>query len=216
MEAKQSNKENNKLSLRERWKMSPKCLRWINFRGSIYWYALWLVVVLVVLLIASMLLTRNNLDLQNVFVAIFTGAISSTIVTILLQIKQDKLQNEKKRSILFDAGFFIKIFTDRYPKIVKNSNHTWVEKYLTVEESIKFLADIYINQPQLFDTTEIHYLRDIRNNYRFITRLIEVPLKDHKMDQQTDKEIKELLYKISVNIGCLKIYWEELDLIPKD
>ena len=205
--------DKKKLSLRERWKLSPRYLRWINFRGSIYWYALWLVVVLVVLLIASMLLTRNNPGLQNIFVAIFTGAISSTIVTILLQVKQDKLQNEKKRSILFDARYNIKVFTIRYSSLVQNTKISWTDKFIQLDKAINFFSEIYTYQASLFDPTEINYLRDIKNNYWFILRMIESQNKD---EAKMNDKIGELTGKIAVNIECLKIYWEDLELIPKD
>lgn len=216
MDSKDSKSKDKKLSIKEKWRMSPRYLRWINFKNSIYWYALGLVILLVSLLIISMLLTGKNPTLQNVFVAIFTGAISSAFVTILLQVKQDRLENEKKRSILFDAGYFIKLFNDRYYKLEKDPHYTWLEKYQRVEESVRFLADIYTNQAQLFDTIEMNFLRDLRNNYRFITRLIDAPHKNVKIKKDMNDEIGKLLQKISANVGCLKIYWEYMELIPKD
>lgn len=46
--------------------------------------------------------------------SIFTGILASIIVSVIIQRKQDKELFERKRAVLFDAGFYLKKFEEDY------------------------------------------------------------------------------------------------------
>ena len=54
--------------------------------------------------------------------SIFTGIIASIIVTVIIQKKQDKEQFERKRAVLFDAGFYLKKFEQDYNEKKKTNS----------------------------------------------------------------------------------------------
>ena len=83
-------------------------LKWksVNLKSSIYPVC---AIFFVISLIAIIIICYNFKPDSHVYSlgnSIFTGIIASIIVTVIIQKKQNKEQFERKRAVLFDAGFY--------------------------------------------------------------------------------------------------------------
>lgn len=157
--------------------------------------------------------------------SIFTGIIASIIVSVIIQKKQDKEQFERKRAVLFDAGFYLKNFEQDYNKKKKNDiklDEDWLQIFELCREPAEYLSDMYRNGLDVLDVVDISILRSINSKYRFImssSKAINSHKKDKKflrdpveiveVHDRFDKEIREL----KENLFYLLIKWEKDSII---
>lgn len=152
------------LSEKMKWKI-------VNLKSSIYpACAVFLVVSLIAIIIICCNVKQESFvyGLGN---SIFTGIIASILVSVIIQRKQDKEQFERKRAVLFDAGFYLKKFEQDYKEKKKSNNkldEDWQQLFELCREPAKYLSKMYKNGLDVLDVVDIHILRLINSKYRFI------------------------------------------------
>lgn len=202
-------------------------LKWkrVNLKSSIYPVC---AIFFVISLIAIIIICYNfKLDspVYSLGNSIFTGIIASIIVTVIIQKKQDKEQFERKRAVLFDAGFYLKKFEQDYNEKKKTNSRLDDDREQLFElcrEPAKYLSKMYRNGSEVLDVVDIFILRSINSKYRFIissSKAINALKKDKKFLREPeeivevhdwfDKEIKEL----KENLFYLLIKWEKDSVI---
>ena len=103
--------------------------------------------------------------------SIFTGILASIIVSVIIQRKQDKEIFERKRAVLFDAGFYLKKFEQDYKEKKKSNNELDEDRKQLFElcrEPAMYLSEMYHNGLDVLDVVDISVLRSINRNYQFI------------------------------------------------
>lgn len=201
-------------------------LKWksVNLKSSIYPVC---AIFFVISLIAIIIICYNfkpDSPVYSLGNSIFTGIIASIIVTVIIQKKQDKEQFERKRAVLFDAGFYLKKFEQDYneKKINSRLDDDREQLFELCRESAKYLSKMYRNGSEVLDVVDISILRSINSKYRFIissSKAINALKKDKKflrepeeiveVHDRFDKEIKEL----KENLFYLLIKWEKDSVI---
>lgn len=201
-------------------------LKWksVNLKSSIYPVC---AIFFVISLIAIIIICYNfkpDSPVYSLGNSIFTGIIASIIVTVIIQKKQDKEQFERKRAVLFDAGFYLKKFEQDYneKKINSRLDDDWEQLFELCREPAKYLSKMYRNGSEVLDVVDISILRSINSKYRFIissSKAINALKKDKKflrepeeiveVHDRFDKEIKEL----KENLFYLLIKWEKDSVI---
>ena len=157
--------------------------------------------------------------------SIFTGIIASIIVTVIIQKKQNKEQFERKRAVLFDAGFYLKKFEQDYNEKKKTNSRLDDDREQLFElcrEPAKYLSKMYRNGSEVLDVVDISILRSINSKYRFIISLskatnalkkdkkfLREPEEIAEVHDRFDKEIKQL----KENLFYLLIKWEKDSVI---
>ena len=160
--------------------------------------------------------------------SIFTGIIASIIVSVVIQKKQDKEQLERKRAVLFDAGFYLKQFEQDY-KAKKASNskidEDWTQLFELCRKPAKYLSKMYKNGLDVLDVVDISILRSINSEYRFImalSREISLHTNDKKFLKDSIEIIKvwngydKAIRELKRNLFCLLIKWEKDLIIDSD
>lgn len=201
-------------------------LKWkrVNLKPSIYPVC---AIFFVISLIAIIIICYNfkpDSPVYSLGNSISTGIIASIIVTVIIQKKQDKEQFERKRAVLFDAGFYLKKFEQDYNEKKKTNyrlDDDWKQLFELCREPAKYLSKMYRNGSDVLDVVDISILRSINGKYRLImssSKAINTLKKDKKflrdpaeiveVHDRFDKEIKEL----KENLFYLLIKWEK-DLI---
>lgn len=186
-------------------KVKWRIWEWSN---SIYPACLkWLLVSLVVLICVNY---DNKIDTRfdSILTSIYTGVIASVVVAIFIQKKQDSIILDKKKALLFDAGFLLDGFAKKYSHLKKESNIDWVSKYKTCEEVALYLSDLYKYHKDIFDVIELNYMRAINSSLFFIKRLLDCDTDgcDEKV-VALDKKYNELISELVENLFCLIIKW---------
>lgn len=115
---------------------------------------------------------------------------------------------DKKKALLFDAGFLLDGFAKKYSHLKKESNIDWVSKYKTCEEVALYLSDLYKYHKDIFDVIELNYMRAINSSLFFIKRLLDCDTDgcDEKV-VALDKKYNELISELVENLFCLIIKW---------
>lgn len=202
-------------------------LKWksVNLKSSIYPVC---AIFFVISLIAIIIICYNfkpDSPVYSLGNSIFTGIIASIIVTVIIQKKQDKEQFERKRAVLFDAGFYLKKFEQDYNEKKKTNIRLDDDREQLFElcrEPAKYLSKMYRNGSEVLDVVDISILRSINSKYRFIissSKTINALKKDKKFLREPEeivevhdwfgKEIKEL----KENLFYLLIKWEKDSVI---
>ena len=188
-------------------KKQVKMLRWkwIKFRYSISYICIILIVCSAALFALSYCLFEKASILYEMSFALFTGVIASTIVTLIVTIKQEKDTVARKKAILFDIGFILTLYSDDYQKFIDNPPEAFDEKikqlYFICEEPAENIIKLYKSNPVLFDETEITFIRKINSSYSFFNILMECEL--------TDETIKEYFSKgLSKDSEGMRTYWK--------
>lgn len=202
-------------------------LKWkrVNLKSSIYPVC---AIFFVISLIAIIIICHNfkpDSPVYSLGNSILTGIIASIIVTAIIQKKQDKEQFERKRAVLFDAGFYLKKFEQDYNEKKKTNSSLdddWKQLFELCREPAKYLSKMYRNGSDVLDVVDISILRSINGKYRLImssSKAINTLKKDKKflrdpaeiveVHDRFDKEIKEL----KENLFYLLIKWEKDSII---
>lgn len=208
----------------------PEKIKWkrVNLKSSIYPVcAIFFVISLIAIIIICYNLKPDS-PVYSLGNSIFTGIIASIIVTVIIQKKQDKEQFERKRAVLFDAGFYLKKFEQDYNEKKKTNyrlDDDWKQLFELCREPAKYLSKMYRNGSDVLDVVDISILRSINSKYRFImssSKAINALKKDKKflrdpaeiveVHDRFDKEIKEL----KENLFYLLIKWEKDSIIDSE
>lgn len=206
------------LSEKMKWKR-------VKLKSSIYPVcAIFLVMSLIAIIIICCNFKPDSLvySLGN---SIFTGIIASIIVSVIIQRKLDKEQFERKRAVLFDAGFYLKKFEQDYNEKKKNDSkldEDWLQLFELCREPAKYLSKMYRNGSDVLDLVDISILRSINSKYRFIMssgkainslkkdkKFLREPVEIVEVHDRFDKEIREL----KENLFYLLIKWEKDSII---
>lgn len=202
-------------------------MKWkrVNLKSSIYPVcAIFFVISLIAIIIICYNLKTDS-PVYSLGNSIFTGIIASIIVTVIIQKKQEKEQFERKRAVLFDAGFYLKKFEQDYNEKKKTNyrlDDDWKQLFELCREPAKYLSKMYRNGSDVLDVVDISIMRSINSKYRFImssSKAINALKKDKKflrepeeiveVHDRFDKEIKEL----KENLFYLLIKWEKDSII---
>ena len=206
------------LSEKMKWKR-------VKLKSSIYPVcAIFLVMSLIAIIIICCNFKPDSLvySLGN---SIFTGIIASIIVSVIIQRKLDKEQFERKRAVLFDAGFYLKKFEEDYKEKKKSNSkldEDWQQLFELCREPAKYLSKMYKNGLDVLDVVDISILRSINSKYRFIMavskeinlhaknkKFLRDPAEIMEVGNKYDKEIREL----KENLFYLLIKWEKDSII---
>lgn len=197
----------------------------INWISSIYKIYVILLVVSSAAIFTICCNFKSESIVYNMGNSIFTGIIASIIVSIIIQIKQDKEQFERKKAILFDAGFYLKEFENNYrgkkicnPKL----DDDWSQLFDLCREPAEYLSKMYGNGLDIFDVLDITILRLINSKYRLIMSLskeISFHKKDKKFLRDTEQIMKvyniydEQIRTLKDNLFKLLIKWQKDSII---
>ena len=178
---------------------------WIKFKHSVSYICVILIACSAILFALSYCLFEKANILYDMSFALFTGVIASTIVTLIITIKQEKDIVARKRAILFDAGFILTLYTSDYQKFTEKPPEAFDEKikqlYFICEEPAESIIKLYKNNPVLFDETEITIIRNINSSYSFFNRLLNCDLTDETINEYFSKGLTE-------DSEGMKTYWK--------
>ena len=145
----------------------------------------------------------------NILTSVYTGILSSVIVTVLIQKRQDKLSMEKKRAVLFDAGFLLDEFSKNYQAL--ETKDDWLEVYRTCKKAASYLSNLYTNHVDVFDVMELNYLREINASLVFINKLANANsselMKSNELTIEVAETYSEMVGKLIDNLLNLIIKW---------
>ena len=145
----------------------------------------------------------------NILTSVYTGILSSVIVTVLIQKRQDKLSMEKKRAVLFDAGFLLDEFSKNYQAL--ETTDDWLEVYRTCKKAASYLSNLYTNHVDVFDVMELNYLREINASLVFINKLANANsselMKSNELTIEVAETYSEMVGKSIDNLLNLIIKW---------
>lgn len=186
-------------------------IKWgyIKWKSSIYP----IVTVFFVISVIAIILICNNFPddsmVYNLGNSLFTGIIASIVVSVIIQMKQDRNDFEKKRAILFDAGFHLTYFQTRYSekkRINDKIDEDWAQIFRLCEKPAAYLCELYNSGADVLDVVDISIIRKINHNYRYILKLSELIGANSKDDEfLTDpNEIMEVQNKYIHMIAELK------------
>ena len=201
-------------------------IKWkrVKLKSSIYpSCAIFLVISLIAIIIICCNFKSDSL-MYSLGISVFTGIIASIIVSVIIQKKQYKEQFERKRAVLFDAGFYLKDFEQNYnekQKINSKLDEDWLQLFELCRESAEYLSRMYGNGLDVLDVVDISILRSINSKYKFIMSAAKVidlnkndknflknPTEIAEVHAKIDGEIREL----KENLFYLLIKWKK-DLI---
>lgn len=172
-------------------------LKWkhIKWKSSVYA----IVAVFFIISVAAIIFICTNFPADSIIYnlgnSLFTGIIASIVVAVIIQIKQDKNEFEKKRAILFDAGFYLKCFQEQYSqkKLVNNKvDEDWKQLFRLCEEPAAYLSELYKSGVDVLDIVDISIIRKINHNYKFILRLSE-SISANSKDKEFLKDSNEIM-----------------------
>ena len=173
----------------------------------------WLIVSLFLVILVNFTDCFNE-QVGSIITAIYTGIIASVFVAVFIQKKQDEIILNKKKAMLFDAFFLLKRFVDEYYDLKNYSSVDWINKYQTCEEVSVYLCDLYRYHKDIFDVTELQFLRVINSKIFFIKRTLNVDNDDReefmKSDEKVveiDKRYNDLVNELIENLFHLIIKW---------
>lgn len=151
-------------------------IKWkkIKRKSSMYSICACLFTISVFAIIFICIVFSSDSIVYNLSNSLFTGIIASIIVAVIIQIKQDKYEFEKKRAILFDAAFYLIRFQEQYSqrKMVNNKfDEDWQQIFQLCEEPSKYLSELYKSGLDVLDIVDISIVRKINSNYKFILGL---------------------------------------------
>lgn len=197
-------------------------IKWkrVKLKSSIYpSCAIFLVISLIAIIIICCNFKSDSL-MYSLGISVFTGIIASIIVSVIIQRKQDKELFERKRAVLFDAGFYLKKFEEDYKEKRQSNSRLdvdWKQLFELCREPAKYLSKMYRNGLDVLDVVDISILRLINSKYRFImaaSKEVNSHAKDKKFLRDPaeivevwnkyDKEIREL----KENLFYLIIKWK--------
>ena len=197
----------------------------LKIKSSIYAVCTILFVISLVAIIIICCNFSTDSIVYGVGNSLFTGIIASIIVSVIIQIKQDKEQFEKKRAILFDAVFFLKNFQNNYQERKKsdsNIDEDWRGIFDLCEEPARYLSELYQSGLDILDVVDISIIRRINSSYKFILEIskeISVHskekkfLKDPKEVTKVWNKYKKEVTELKENLFFLLIKWEKDSII---
>lgn len=204
-------------------------LKWkyIKFKYSTIAICIWLIVISSFLYIMSCYCFDNDGIIYEIFFALFIGIIASAIVTLIITFKQEKDIALKKKAILFDMGFELNEYVDSYEKfqnsVPKEFDLKIKKLYFICKKPAEHIINLYKNNAELFDATEIIYIRNINASYYFFNKLLNTELSDEDIKKyfseglnessQGMKEYWKMINEINKNLNYLKIKWEMDEII---
>lgn len=202
-------------------------MRWkyINWKSSVYPIAAVSFLISVIAIISICIFFPSESIVYNLGNSLFTGIIASIVVTVIIQIKQDTLEFEKKRAILFDAGFYLTYFQKEYSEMKRANNkidEDWEQIFRLCKKPAEYLSDLYKSDVGILDVADISIIRKIANNYKFILRLSESIsansedkefLRDPGEVQDVWNKYNKMVTEIKENLFYLLIKWEKDSII---
>lgn len=210
-------------------KKKIKSLRWewIKFRHSIPCVCIILIIGSAILFAVSYYLFERTSVLYDMSFALFTGVIASTIVTLIITIKQEKDAIARKKAILFDIGFELTLFAEDHQNFISNLPEAFDEKikklYFLCAEPAENIIKTYKSNPELFDEIEILFIRNINSSYSFFYRLLNCELTDETINEYFSKGLSEdsegmrtywkLTNEISDGLLHLMVKWKKDKMI---
>lgn len=199
--------------------------KYINWRSSIYP----IVTIFFIISVAAIIFICTSFPSESIAYnlgnSLFTGIIASIVVAVIIQIKQDKLELEKKRAMLFDAGFYLTCFQKKYSEMKLANDkidEDWEQIFWLCKEPAEYLSELYKSGVDIFDTVDITIIRKITNNYKFILRLsepISANSKNKKFLSNPDEvqnvwnKYNKLVTELKENLFYLLIKWEKDSII---
>lgn len=179
---------------------------WIN---SIYPTALKWLILSLIFIILIIFDEQADKAVVNILTSVYTGILSSVIVTVLIQKRQDKLSMEKKRAVLFDAGFLLDEFSKNYQAL--ETKNDCLEVYRTCKKAASYLSNLYTNHVDVFDVMELNYLRAINASLVFINKLANANsselVKSNELTIEVAETYSEMVGKLIDNLLNLIIKW---------
>lgn len=202
-------------------------IKWknIKWKSSIYTICACIFIISVIAIIFICISFSSDSLVYSLGNSIFTGIIASIIVAVIIQIKQDKSEFEKKRAILFDAGFYLICFQKQYSekKIVNNKlDEDWKQIFLLCEKPAEYLIELYKSGVDVLDIVDISIIRKINSNYKFILNLsksISVNSKDEEFLRDSGEvmdiwdKYNHMVTELKENLFFLLIKWKKDSII---
>lgn len=196
---------------------------WIKFRYSVSFICVALILVSTLFFVICYFFCERGSIMYEVAFALFTGIIASTVVTLIVDIKQKKEMDEKKKALLFDAVFELDTYAKEYQKFHDNPPQEFDMKikylYSICAKPIEHILDLYKYNSEIFDVAEIIFIRKINSTYNFINRLFESEFSDETIkeyfhaglseDSKGIQKYWEMLNTLNENLFYLKIKWEK-------
>jgi len=196
---------------------------WIKFRYSVSFICVALILVSTLFFVICYFFFEKGSVMYEVAFALFTGIIASTVVTLIVDIKQKREMDEKKKALLFDAVFELATYAEEYKKFHDNPPLEFDMKikrlYSICTKPIEHILDLYKYNSEIFDVVEIIFIRKINSTYNFFNRLFESELSDdvikeyfHAGFSEDSKGMQkhwEMLNTLNENLFYLKIKWEK-------
>lgn len=203
-------------------KMQWKKIKW---KSSVYRICALFFVLSVIAIICICITCSSDSIVYSVGNSLFTGIIASIVVSVILQVKQDKSSFEKKQAILLDASFYLLSFQKQYSEKKKDNDkldEDWKQVFHLCEEPAKYLSELYKSGIDVFDIVDISILRKINSNYKFILALsdsISANSKDKKFLRDPDdiknvwNKYEHMVTELKENLFFLLIKWKKDSII---
>lgn len=201
--------------------------KWIQVRYSVFSLCIMLIAISTILFIGAYYYFEDSSIQYEMSFALFSGIIASTIVTMIINEKQENDNAKKKKAILFDAGFKLDIFSEKYMEFINNPPETFElkfnELYSICKEPAEYIVELYKLNVELFDQVEIIFIRKINSSYKFLNWLLGCELLDEEIEEYFPAGLTEesegmvrywkLLEDMQKNLFYLKIKWEKDGII---
>ena len=200
---------------------------WIKFKDSIAFTCVMLILLSAILFVICYFQFAKDSIMYEMAFALFSGVIASTIVTLIVDGKQQKDIREKKKALLFDAGYVLVRYVEDYQKFHNNPPQEFDVKikflYSICAEPVKYIISLYKNNSEIFDVVEITFIRKLNSTYYFINKLLDSELSDEAINEyfsaglgEESKGMQkywEMLNTLNENLFYLKIKWEKDKII---
>lgn len=199
--------------------------KYIKWKSSIYPIVTAFFIISVIAIIFICANFPDDSMVYNLGNSLFTGIIASIVVSVIIQIKQNRNDFERKRAILFDAGFHLTYFQTRYSekKLINNKiDEDWEQIFRLCEKPAAYLCELYNSSVDILDVVDISIIRKINHNYRYILKLSEsISANSKDSEFLTDSnEIMEVQNKyihmvteVKDNLFFLLIKWKKDSII---
>ena len=168
---------------------------------------------------------QGNALVYGIGTSLLTGVIASFLVAVIIQIRQDKDAFEKKQAALFDAGFYLTQFKDKYRKqrqADEKLDEQWEPLFRLCEKPAKYLCGVYKNGIEVLDVVDISILRKINSSYNIVSYLAGA-IQDNAEDDaflldpddisRATDTVKREITELKENIFYLYIKWKKDSVI---
>lgn len=200
---------------------------WIKFKYSIAFTCVIMILLSVILFVICYFQFAKDSIMYEIAFALFSGVIASTIVTLIVDGKQQKDIWEKKKALLFDVGYVLAKYAEDYQIFHDNQPLEFDMKikylYSICTEPVKYIINLYKNNSEIFDVVEITFIRKLNSTYYFINKLFDSELSDEAIkdyfsaglseESKGMQKYWEMLNTLNENLFYLKIKWEKDKMI---